>query len=209
MKERAMIRLDRRQIFLGAPAALVAGRPAFAAGALRPTPAQTEGPFYPDRMPAETDPDLVHVGRRAMAGGELLDLKGAVLDVNGRTVPGAMVEIWQVDANGRYIHTSDAGRGGRDEGFQGFGRTKVDAAGMYAFRTIRPVRYPGRTPHIHYKIYRPDGRVLTTQMVIAGEPQNERDGVYRSVAPYDRLLVAADLHRQGDGWATRFDIVLG
>ncbi|OYX31016.1 MAG: hypothetical protein B7Y99_11025 [Caulobacterales bacterium 32-69-10] len=204
-----MIFLDRRQALLGAAVALTAGRPAFAAGALRPTPSQTEGPFYPDRMPAETDPDLVRVGKRALAGGELLDLRGAVLDVHGRPVAGAMVEIWQVDAAGRYIHTRDASRGGRDEGFQGFGRTKVDAQGLYAFRTIRPVRYPGRTPHIHYKIYRPDGRVLTTQMVIAGEPQNERDGVYRSVPASDRLLVTADLNRQGAGWATRFDIVLG
>ncbi|HTI68280.1 MAG TPA: protocatechuate 3,4-dioxygenase [Caulobacteraceae bacterium] len=202
-----MILLDRRHALLGAALALAAG-PAFAAAALRPTPAETEGPFYPDKMPAETDPDLVHVGRRALAGGELLDLRGAVLDRQGRPIPGVMVEIWQVDANGRYIHTADASRGGRDEGFQGFGRTFVDAQGAYAFRTIRPVPYPGRTPHIHYKVYRPGGRVLTTQMVIAGEPRNEQDDVYLSTAPGDRPLIAAELRRQGDGWATRFDIVL-
>ena len=199
--------LDRRQILLGAPCALLAS-PAVAATALRPTPAQTEGPFYPDAMPAETDPDLVQVGKRALAGGELLDLRGAVLDLQGRPIQGAMVEIWQVDANGRYIHTADAGRGGRDEGFQGFGRTRVDAQGRYAFRTIRPVPYPGRTPHIHFKVYRPQGRVLTTQMVIAGEPRNERDGVYRWLAPEDRRLVAAELSRQGNGWKTEFNLVL-
>src|SRR4051812_2156857 len=113
-----MILLNRRQALLGASAAFLPTGQAFAAGALRPTPAQTEGPFYPDRIPAETDPDLVRVGKRALAGGELLDLRGAVFDVGGRPVAGAMVEIWQVDASGRYIHTADASRGGRDEGFQ-------------------------------------------------------------------------------------------
>ena len=85
---------------------------------------------------------------------------------------------------------------------------KVDADGRYAFRTIRPVKYPGRTPHIHYKVFRPDGRVLTSQFVIAGEPTNERDGVYRSVRPEDRDLVTAVLKRGGEGWITSYDIVL-
>lgn len=199
--------LSRRQaIWMGA--AFVASPALAAAPRLRPTPAQTEGPFYPDKMPAETDPDLVRIGKRAMAGGELLDLRGAVLDVQGHPIAGAMVEIWQVDANGRYIHTSDAGRGGRDEGFQGFGRTRVDAKGLYAFRTVRPVPYSGRTPHIHYKVYRPDGRVLTTQMIVAGEPRNERDFVLRGLDPEGRRAVTAQLQRRGDGWATTFDLVL-
>lgn len=204
--------LSRRQaviggsVLLAAPAAVGS---ALAQGRLRPTPAQTEGPFYPDRMPAETDPDLVRVaGQVRGAGGELLQLGGRILGVDGRPVEGAMVEIWQVDSNGRYIHTADAGRGGRDLAFQGFGRTRVDAQGRYAFRTIRPVPYPGRTPHIHYKVYRPDGRVLTTQLVIAGEPQNERDGVYRRLAAADRELVSARFERAGDGWRTNWDVVL-
>jgi protocatechuate 3,4-dioxygenase beta subunit len=198
----------RREALVAATAALIAG-PALGQTRLRPTPAQTEGPFYPDKMPAETDPDLVRVaGQVKQAGGEILALAGRILGVDGRPIAGAMVEIWQVDANARYIHTADAGRGGRDLAFQGFGRTRAAADGAYAFRTIKPVPYPGRTPHIHYKVYRPDGRVLTTQMVIAGEPQNERDGVFRGIAPGDRDLVAAELKRGGEGWVTRFDVVL-
>lgn len=197
--------LTRRQVALAAPALFLTG----AGEHLRPTPAQTEGPFYPDRMPAETDPDLVQItGQVKRAGGEILQLGGRVLGTDGRPITGAMVEIWQVDANGRYIHTADAARGGRDAAFQGFGRTKVDGQGRYAFRTIRPVAYSGRTPHIHYKVYRPDGRVLTTQFVIAGEAQNQRDGVYRRVRPQDRDLVEAIFRRTGDGWATTWDVVL-
>jgi protocatechuate 3,4-dioxygenase beta subunit len=196
----------RRDAILAASALLLTG----AGERLRPTPAQTEGPFYPDRMPPETNPDLVRVaGQVKQAGGELLHLGGRILDLDGRPVPGALVEIWQVDANGRYIHTADAGRGGRDLAFQGFGRTKVDARGHYAFRTIRPVPYSGRTPHIHYKVYRPDGRVLTTQLVIAGEARNQRDGVYRSLRPEDRDLVEAEFRRTGDGWTTAWNVVLG
>ncbi|MBN9320170.1 MAG: hypothetical protein J0I28_10835 [Caulobacterales bacterium] len=196
----------RRDALLAA-AGLLAAPPAFAADALRPTPAQTEGPFYPDVMPAETDPDLVQTARR-QAKGELLDLRGQVLGLDGRPVPGAMVEIWQCDANGRYIATADARRGGGDPGFQGFARLKVGADGRYAFRTIKPVAYPGRTPHIHYKVYRPDGRVLTTQMLVQGEPQNERDGVFRQLAPADRSLVLARLDRAPAGWRTQWDVVL-
>jgi protocatechuate 3,4-dioxygenase, beta subunit len=201
--------LTRRQSILATAAALAAP-PALAQARLRPTPAQTEGPFYPDRMPAETDPDLVRIaGQVRRAGGEMLALSGRILGVDGRPIPGALVEIWQVDANARYLHTADANRGGgRDLAFQGFGRTRADAQGRYAFRTIRPVPYPGRTPHIHYKIYRPDGRVLTTQMVIAGEAQNQRDGVLRGVRPQDRDLVEAVFRPVADGWATSWDVVL-
>ena len=203
-----MSMLSRRHAILAGSAALAAG-PAFGQGRLRPTPAQTEGPFYPDRMPAETDPDLVRVASQVrQAGGEILSLGGRIVGLDGRPVAGALVEIWQVDANGRYLHTADSGRGGRDPAFQGFGRTKAAADGRYSFRTIRPVPYGGRTPHIHYKVYRPDGRVLTTQMVVAGDPQNERDGIFRSVRPEDRPLVSAELRRGGEGWVTDFDIVL-
>ncbi len=199
--------ISRRETLVAGSAFIAA--PALGQSRLRPTPDQTEGPFYPDRMPAETDPDLVRVaGQMRRAGGELLQLGGRILGVDGRPVIGATVEIWQVDVNGRYIHTADAQRGGRDLAFQGFGRTRVDAQGRYAFRTIRPVSYGSRTPHIHYKVYRPNGQVLTTQMVIAGEPQNQRDGVYRSVRPSDRDLTEARLERAADGWTTTWDVVL-
>jgi protocatechuate 3,4-dioxygenase beta subunit len=202
----------RRGALLGAGAVLLTAAQAQAAAPLRPTPAQTEGPYYPDQMPADTDADLVRMtGKTRDAGGEILDLSGRVVGLDGRPIAGAMVEIWQVDANGRYINSQDARRGGGDPMFQGFGRTRVDGQGLYRFRTIRPVRYSGRAPHIHYKIYRPDGRVLTSQIMLAGEPMNERDGVFRSLRPEDRPLVLAELARSprpGFDWATRFDVVL-
>lgn len=194
----------RRTAILSGAALL--GAPA-AAGRLRPTPAQTEGPYYPDVMPAETDPDLVRVAAR-QAKGEILALSGQVLGRDGGAIAGAMIEIWQCDANGRYIATSDSYRGGGDPGFQGFGRVRVDAQGRYAFRTIRPVPYPGRAPHIHYKIYRQGRPVLTTQMLVAGEPGNARDGVFRQLGPEAQALCLARLDRAGDGWRTTFDLVL-
>jgi len=197
----------RRHALIGG-AAFLAG-PALAQTRLRPTPALTEGPFYPDQMPPETDPDLVRVaGQVRRAGGEILRLGGRVLGIDGEPISGAVVEIWQVDANGRYLHTADAGRGERDLAFQGFGRTRVDGQGRYAFRTIRPVPYGGRTPHIHYKVFRPDGRVLTTQMVIENEPRNARDGIYRDIPLVSRPLIEAALRPAPDGWTAEWDVVL-
>ena len=83
-----------------------------------------------------------------------------------------MVEIWQCDADGIYNHPGDDGQKRRDAAFQGYGRAEVDGDGRYAFRTIRPVAYPGRTPHIHFKVHAPGAGRLTTQMYVAGEPQN-------------------------------------
>ncbi|HTK34173.1 MAG TPA: hypothetical protein VL358_02655 [Caulobacteraceae bacterium] len=196
--------LTRRQTVLFAAAALAAGPASAADPGLRPTPVETEGPFYPHTLPPETDPDLIHTGSR-QARGEPLDLRGRILGVDGRPVQGAVVEIWQCDADGRYIV-----QGGVDPGFQGYARLKVDAQGEYAFRTIRPVPYDGRTAHIHYKVYRPEGRVLTTQMMIAGNPENERDSVYRCLRPEDRPLSVAAFQPGTDGfaWTTRFDVVL-
>ena len=200
--------LTRRDTILSAAAAVFT-TPALAAAPLRPTPAQTERPFYPDRMPPETDPDLVRMaGQVRQAGGEILALSGRVIGMDGRPVENAMVEIWQVDANGRYIHTADAQPGVSDPAFQGFGRTRVDASGRYAFRTIRPVAYSGRTPHIHFKIYRPSGRTLTTQLMFEGEALNQRDGVFRRLSPEVRNLSLGQLRRVGRDWATQWDIVL-
>jgi protocatechuate 3,4-dioxygenase beta subunit len=203
----------RRDALFGASALLLTAAQAQAAAPLRATPAQTEGPFYPDRMPADTDPDLVRIaGKMRDAGGEILDLTGRVVGLDGRPIAGAKVEIWQVDANGRYIHSADASRGGSDPLFQGFGRTTVDGQGGYGFRTIKPVPYGLRTPHIHYKVYRPDGRVLTTQLMLAGEGLNDRDGVYRRLSSAERSLVLVELSkssRAGYDWATRFDVVVG
>src|SRR5205823_7986622 len=117
------------------------------------TPPLTEGPFYPDRLPLDTDNDLIIVSNAITpAVGEITHLTGRVLGLDGVPVRGAVVEIWQVDSKGVYIHSADSGHRQRDTHFQGFGRCPTGAKGEYAFRTIKPVPYTGRTPHIHVKV---------------------------------------------------------
>jgi len=200
----------RRRMLLGALAC--AAQPALAQS-LVPTPRHTEGPFYPDRLPLDQDNDLTMVaGHNAPAAGEITDLTGHILDVRGTPLRGVVIEIWQVDNNGHYIHTADAGAG-NDANFQGFGRFETGTDGGYRFRTIRPVPYPGRTPHIHVKLHKGGRELLTTQMYVQGHPLNERDGILRSIRdPGQRASVLVPFlpgkERPGE-LAARFDIVLG
>ncbi|HYD98472.1 MAG TPA: protocatechuate 3,4-dioxygenase [Alphaproteobacteria bacterium] len=146
------------------------------------TPGQTEGPFYPTRLPDDADSDLVRVrGQAAEALGEIAHISGRVLGRRGQPVAGAEVEIWQCDAQGRYRHPRAPDQALFDSGFQGYGRAAVDGSGRYRFRTIRPVAYPGRTPHIHVAVIAPGLGRFVTQMYVEGEPLNERDGVLRSI----------------------------
>lgn len=153
--------------------------------ALVPTPRQSLGPFYPSLKPLDSDSDLVNVaghGKRAV--GQVVHVMGRVLDTAGRPAQGARVEIWQCDALGRYHHRRDAGTdgtGGGDPGFQGYGRTVLAADGAYRFRTIRPVPYPGRAPHIHFAVSGPGLEPLVTQMYVAGEPRNAGDWILNGV----------------------------
>lgn len=200
----------RRHMLLGALAS--AAQPVLPQSLL-PTPAQTEGPFYPDRLPLDQDNDLTIVaGRHTRAAGEITDLTGRILDVRGTPVRGAVIEIWQVDNNGHYIHTGDAGAG-NDANFQGFGRFETGQDGAYRFRTIKPVPYPGRTPHIHVKLHKGGHELLTTQLYVQGHVLNERDGILRSIRdPRQRASVLVPFlpssERPGE-LAARFDIVLG
>ena len=172
-------RLSRRLLLAGTGAALLPIRPLLAAG-IATTPQQMEGPFYPVALPSDADNDLVQVrGQAAQALGTVLHLHGRLLDANGRPMDGAEIEIWQCDAQGLYDHPRQPGRDRRDVAFQGYGRTSVDAEGRYSFRTLKPVAYPGRTPHIHLKVASREGGRLTSQLYIAGDPRNERDFVYR------------------------------
>jgi protocatechuate 3,4-dioxygenase, beta subunit len=172
----------RRRVIVGAGALLVVPGAVLAQTPLIITPGQTEGPFYPVSLPADRDPDLVRVqGHAAQAVGQVTHVSGRVLNKRGEMVRGAMVEIWQCDANGIYNHPGDSGQRRRDAAFQGYGRATVDGDGRYAFRTIKPVAYPGRTPHIHFKVHAPGAGVLTTQMYVEGEPQNAGDGVLRGI----------------------------
>jgi protocatechuate 3,4-dioxygenase, beta subunit len=194
---------------LGAAAAVPAlARPPTASGPLAPTPRQSRGPFYPLHLPTDAGSDLVieRDGRRAK--GEIVHLSGTVLDTAGRPQPDALVEIWQCNANGRYHHPRDRNDAPVDPLFRGYGQVRTDAQGRYAFRTIRPVPYPGRTPHIHLQVDAPRGGSLVTQMYVRGEPGNARDGLLAGLAPDERERLMADFVRAGDGWAVRFDVVL-
>ncbi len=181
---------------------------------LIPTPWQSPGPFYPKKIPLDSDSDLVNVnGRRKQAAGQVTHIFGRLLDEDGRPVRGARVEIWQCDAFGFYHHPWD--RGGRaDPNFQGFGKTVAGKDGTFRFRTIKPVPYPGRTPHIHFGISGAGVGGWTTQMYLKGHPLNQEDGILGSVAdPRARqsLLVklnsATNLER--GALSGKFDIVLG
>jgi protocatechuate 3,4-dioxygenase beta subunit len=209
--------LSNRRVFLSTltfGAAAFTTRGLFADELVR-TPAQTEGPFYPNKLPLDTDNDLIVINDTITpAVGEVTHLGGRILDAKGDPVRNALVEIWQVDHNGSYIHTRDPNREKHDEHFQGFGRFLTGSTGEYYFRTIKPVPYPGRTPHIHFKIRRTGKDLLTTQCYVKGESGNERDGIYRSIRdPKAREAITVDFapvpgSRIGE-LAARFDIVLG
>lgn len=142
------------------------------------TPRQSEGPYYPRVKPPETDADLTRLGAGPVAKGDVFVLKGRVVDVAGRPIAGARVEIWQTDRQGVYLHPDDPRTGRRDRDFQFYGETRSDGAGAFAFRTITPARYPGRPPHIHAKIAPPGGPTLTTQFYFAGDDLSG-DGIAR------------------------------
>lgn len=179
--------LGRRATLLGATTFLSTGlttsASAIAADARVATPRQTEGPYYPVDWSGDADADLVQVqGEAARASGQVLHLQGRVLGLDGLPLAGAAVEIWQCDALGVYRHPRDErGDRRREPGFQGRGRATTDATGAYRFRTIKPVAYPGRTPHIHVKVVASQRSTLVTQMYVHGEKLNERDGLLNAI----------------------------
>lgn len=228
------ISLRRRLLGAGATAALAstmlplrastAQPPATDAAARRlPLPPMTDGPFYPPRGWragwADQDADLTRVaatgGRVFEARGEHLGLALAVVDTAGRPIDRAVVEIWQCDALQAYRHPSVAVATGHwDEGFQGFGTVSTGADGRARLRTIRPVPYPGRTPHIHVKLRHPAFGERTSQLFVAGDPGNARDFLWRSLAPAERtalemaLQPAAAANADALRWTVRHALVV-
>jgi len=210
--------LTRRGLLGGAAcaagaAAGMAGLDQLRAAALLATPRQTAGPFYPKDIPLDSDGDLVQVrGRGRSAAGEVTHLFGQVLDLEGRPLGASLVEIWQCDAAGFYHHPGD--RGGRaDPDFQGFGSVMTDEDGRYRFRTIKPVPYGRRTPHIHILVAGPDGQRLVTQIYIKDYPLNARDGIFNSLRdPSARRALEAEFlpapEIEAGSLKARFDLVL-
>ncbi len=186
------------------------------AEALTLTPAATEGPYYPNHLPLDTDNDLIVINNALTpAVGEVGYVSGRVLDSRGSPLRNAVVEIWQCDANGVYLHTDDsANRSRQDRQFQGFGRFSTGSSGEYLFRTIKPVPYVPRTPHIHFKIRRGGQELLTTQLYIKGHPGNEKDGIWKDLkTSKERNAVTVDFKpmpgSKAGEWIARFDLVLG
>lgn len=206
----------RRAVVLGGAATAVAAATGsrLALAELMATPAQMQGPFYPLTLPLDRDNDLVTVsGRAGTAAGVITDVAGRVVDTEGRPVPGATLEIWQVNGHGRYHHPHDDSDAPIDPNFQGFGQTITDAQGAYRFRTVKPVAYPGRAPHIHFSVQVPGRSRFYTQMYLAGAPENDKDFLLRAVRDRrarESLVVAlAPSPNPGSSLAGRFDIVLG
>jgi protocatechuate 3,4-dioxygenase beta subunit len=216
MAKEPLVRIERRGLVIGAAASAVilVAKKAIAAATLVATPGQTEGPFYPLELPPDIDNDLVKVtGQAAIALGQVTHIAGRVINARGQAIPGAQIEIWQCDANGVYRHPRAPGQARIDHGFQGYGRTQVDSNGAYSFRTIRPVAYPGRTPHIHFAVHVPGRGRLVTQMYVEGEPLNARDGVLNSIRdPQARQSVIVPLRAAPHEQASlqgEFNIVIG
>jgi protocatechuate 3,4-dioxygenase beta subunit len=179
------------------------------------TAAQTEGPFYPDKLPLDTDNDLIVINDALTPGvGEIAYVSGKILDARGNPIKNAAVEIWQCDNNGAYLHSGTSNADKKDKNFQGFGRFLTGTSGEYLFRTIKPVPYPGRTPHIHFKVKIKGKDLLTTQCYIKGHPGNERDGIWRNIRDEKaRDSITVDFTPIKDSkigeLAAKFDIVLG
>lgn len=209
------IHVPTRRLFLGAVGAAFFTTPGLFADELTRTPKQMEGPFYPDKLPLDTDNDLLVINEGITpAVGTITHLTGRILDAKGHPIRNALVEIWQCDNNGAYLHTGSDNAGKRDGNFQGFGRFLTGSKGEYYFRTIKPVPYPGRTPHIHYKVKKGGKELLTTQMYIKGEPRNLKDGVYRGVKdPKAQAALCAEFTPMKESKlgevAANWDVVLG
>ncbi len=170
------------------PGLSLLSRPALAA---IQTPRAAAGPYYPSPKMRldDLDNDLVKIaGSVRQAGGEIIQLSGTVRDQSGIPMSGARVEIWQCDVNGRYLHTGDNASGQRDPAFQGFGHDITDADGRYEFRTIKPVPYTGRTPHIHVKVFF-DGKKLTTQFYLKDHAQNRSDFLFNRMSEVEKSAV--------------------
>ena len=202
--------VDRRKLFTLCGSLII---PGISCGSLIRTPWQGEGPFYPDKIPAETDNDLVKRGYDSVeAGGKILILNGMLVNMKSQPVQGVSIEIWQTDKNGVYLHSGSFARDILDKNFQGFGRTKTDLNGRFFFRTIVPTEYPGRTPHIHMKLWREGKNVLTTQLYIHDHPQNKKDFLFQQMSLSEQRInsmkIIPALVKKADAFHTFIKIVV-
>ncbi len=174
------------------------------------TPAQTEGPYYPVEKPADRDNDLTRVaGQAALAKGDVLLLQGRLLDENARAIAGAVIEIWQADASGIYLHPNDPGVANRDPNFQSYGEAVTAADGSYAFRTVLPGLYGGRPEHIHVKVKLNGAELLTTQFYFAGDERLNADSIAEQAGSSVVMVLQKGTDELGNPvWKADQDIVL-
>ena len=208
--------VQRRKLIRGsALMAAMMTTPGLFAEELVRTAGMTEGPFYPDKLPLDTDNDLLLINDSITPGvGQITHLSGKILSPLGRPIRNAFVEIWQCDNNGAYLHAGSGNADKRDSNFQGYGRFLTDSKGNYYFRTIKPVPYPGRTPHIHIAVSLNGHRVFTSQILIKGSPLNQKDGIWRNIkdpAARDSVLAAFNPIKDSplNELEAEFNVVLG
>ena len=181
--------------------------PARAQGtALRPTPSQTEGPYYPVRFPADTDADLLRTGTARYGKGQAAWVTGTVTDTRGTPLAGGVIEIWQCDQDGHYHHPGDGDRA--DPAFQGFGQVTLGRDGRYRFRTLKPAPYSGRTPHIHVKVRLDGETLLTTQFYVQGDPGNARDFLWRRLDAQAQAALTRPFVNGADGLTADYPVVV-
>ena len=179
---------------------------AYAQEKRRPTPSQTEGPYYPVREPKDADFDLLKNGALSYTKGQAAWVEGTVLDTEGRPLKGASIEIWQCDEDGHYDHPSDGSKA--DPAFQGFGRVRLDESGGFVFRTLKPAPYTGRTPHIHAKIKLGKQELLTTQFYVQGEAGNAKDMIWRRLSAEDKSAVTSPFILGSDGFRASYSVIV-
>jgi protocatechuate 3,4-dioxygenase beta subunit len=182
------------------------------------TASTTEGPFYPDKLPLDTDNDLLIINDGITpAVGDITHLAGRVLSKSGQPLRNAFVEIWQVDHNGSYVHSGGRQPVGYDTNFQGYGRFLSDSKGQYYFRTIKPIEYTlqgmFRTAHIHIAVSQNGRRVFTSQILVNGHPANARDNIARRLDSSALKTLLADFtplpgSKLGE-LSANFDVILG
>lgn len=211
------IRISRRRV-LGS---LALGTAAFAtpgafAEELERTPRIQEGPYYPTKLPRDTDNDLLIINDRITpAVGEVVHLSGRILDAHGDPIRNALVEIWQCDRDGTYLRPHLEHGDKYDTNFQGFGRFLTGSTGEYYFRTIKPVPYTGRpAAHIHFKVWKDHKVQITTECYVKSYKGNQRDRIYRrAMASKGGHMLPVKFALLKDSkageLAARFEIVLG
>lgn len=173
---------------------------------LRPTPGQTEGPYYPVAFPTDTDFDLLRTGTTAYGKGQPAWVTGTVTDTRGTPLAGGVIEIWQCDQDGHYHHPGDGGKA--DPAFQGFGKLVLGKDGGYRFRTLRPAPYSGRTPHIHVKVKLDGQELLTTQFYVQGDPGNARDFLWRRLGEEGQAALTRPFVNGPDGLQAQYPVVV-